>query len=165
MPLSDAQIVATFGDPAPYLRADGTPTAEWELRILAPVRLPAPLPLSWKPDRAVTSLRAHRLVAPLLERALSAVYADRAAWASLGDTGGTYQFRRIGRGKRLSRHSWGIAIDLDVRDNPDGGASRMHPGVIAAFQLYGFEWGGAWRGRERDPMHFEFVDVARLGRS
>lgn len=164
MPLSDAQVIATFGDPTPYLRPDGTPTAEWELRILAPVRLPAPLPLSWDRSRQVTSLRAHRLVAGLLEGALKEAHANPDAWASLGDTGGTYCFRRIGRGKRLSRHSWGIAIDLDVRDNPDGGASRMHTGVISAFALYGFQWGGYWKGRERDPMHFEFVDVARLQR-
>ena len=38
----------------------------------------------------------------------------------------------------------------------------MHPVVIAAFAAHGFELRGAWRTR-KDPMHFEFVDVARLG--
>lgn len=43
---------------------------------------------------------------------------------------------------RLSRHSWEIAIDLDVLDNPDGPARQMHAGVLAAFESAGFERGG-----------------------
>jgi len=163
MPLTDAQVIATFGDPRPYYLADGSVSSAWPTLILDYLKLPSPLPLSWEPTKRATVLRVHRRLVEPFRLALEAVHANVAAWGSLGDTGGVYAFRRMSKSKRLSRHSWAIAIDLDVRDNPDGRAGQMHAGVIAAFESAGFEWGGRWWGRERDPMHFEFVDVARLG--
>lgn len=162
MPLTDAQVIAAFGDPEPHVGFDGTVGASWELAILAPLALPAPLPLSWSPTVRVRLVRVHKRLLEPFRLALDAAHRDESAWASIDDLGGVYNFRRMKKSRRLSRHSWAIAIDLDVRDNPDGGASRMHPGVIAAFEGQGFEWGGRWSRRERDPMHFEFSDVGRL---
>lgn len=162
MPLTDAQVIAAFGDPAPHVGIDGVPRASWEISILQPLALPAPLPLSWSPTVRVRIMRVHRRLVGAFQRALAAVHADRAAWESIDDFGGVYQWRRMKGSRRLSRHSWAIAIDLDVADNGDGAAGEMYPGVIAAFEAEGFEWGGRWSRRERDPMHFEFVDLARL---
>lgn len=162
MPLTDAQVIAAFGDPEPHVRSDGTPGPAWERSILAPLALPAPLPLSWAPTVSVRLVRVHKRLIEPFRLAFDAAHRDRDAWASVDDLGGVYAFRRMKRSRRLSRHSWAIAIDLDVRDNPDGGASRMHPGIIAAFEGQGFEWGGRWSKRERDPMHFEFVELERI---
>lgn len=161
MLLTDAEVIAAFGDPGPYVRSDGSIDDRWPASILAIIDLPAPLPLSWAPQQTVTRLRVHKRLASAFEATLLAIHANPGAWASVGDTGGAYSWRPQRGAKRLSRHCWAIAVDLDVRDNPMGGKPKMHPAVIAAFKARGFEWGGAWRTR-KDPMHFEFVDLARL---
>lgn len=162
MPLTDAQVRAAFGDPAPYIRTDGTIQRDWELLTLATARLPAPLPLSWDRTRSVMRLSVHRRLVVRFQCALGRVWTNHEAWGSIGDTGGVYAWRVMKRSKRLSRHAWGIAIDLDVHDNADGSIGNMHPFIIESFEAEGFEWGGRWSERERDPMHFEFVDVGRL---
>jgi hypothetical protein len=161
MLLTDAQVIATFGDPYGYLLEDGAIDNRWPARILAPVQLPAPLPLSWDRVHTVTRLRVHRRLVAAFAGAFRVIHANPEAWASLGDTGGAYAWRPQRGAKKLSRHCWAIAVDLDVAENPMGSKGRMHPAVIAAFTAHGFEWGGSWRTR-RDPMHFEFVDLARL---
>jgi hypothetical protein len=161
MLLTDAQVIATFGDPAKYVLADGGISQRWPSTILAVIQLPAPLPLSWDRQLTVTRLRVHRKLVAAFTGAFESIHADPEAWASLGDTGGAYAWRPQRGAKKLSRHSWAIAVDLDVAENPMGSKGRMHPAVIAAFAAHGFEWGGSWRTR-RDPMHFEFVDLARL---
>ena len=161
MLLTDTQVIAIFGDPAPYVLKDGSVSQRWPDSILATIALPAPLPLSWDRNHTVTRLRVHRKLVGAFRAAFATVHEDEEAWASLGDTGGAYAWRPQRGAKRLSRHSWAIAVDVDVADNPLGGTPHMHPGVIAAFVSQGFEWGGAWRTR-KDPMHFEFVDLARL---
>ena len=162
MLLTDAQVIANFGDPAPYVSPDGSISDAWPELILAPILLPAPLPLSWDHQHLVTRLRVHRRLVTAFTAALAEVHADPEAWASLGDTGGAYAWRPQRGAKRLSRHCWAIAVDLDVADNPMGGQPKMHPAVIAAFAAQGFDWGGAWRTR-KDPMHFEFADPTKLG--
>jgi D-alanyl-D-alanine carboxypeptidase len=72
-----------------------------------------------------------------------------------------------------SRHAFGLAIDLNPRENPYVGCgklrdpsrrpfldrSRVRPGmvtpaVVAAFREIGWSWGGAWTGDTKDYMHF-----------
>ena len=69
---------------------------------------------------------------------------------------GCYYPRRIATsGDRLSRHSWGIALDINVDLSlPDLGPPP-HPGVIAAFETHGFRWGGQFL--RPDNHHFEWV--------
>ena len=64
-------------------------------------------------------------------------------------SGGCYAPRRITRvnaGGALSRHTWGIAIDINTK-------SSYHPRVVSIFKQWGFAWGGTWTSP--DPMHFE----------
>lgn len=60
--------------------------------------------------------------------------------------------------RTLSRHSWGIAVDLNARWCPYGSNARQPAKVISAFTCHGFEWGGAWK--TPDPMHFEAVSAS-----
>jgi hypothetical protein len=60
--------------------------------------------------------------------------------------------------RALSRHTWGIAVDVNARLFPCGSHSKQDERLIAAFARQGFTWGGEWR--EPDPMHFEVVDLA-----
>lgn len=161
MPLADEDVVAAFGDPAAYLLEDGGISPFWERRILGTIPLPAPLPLSWDRGRRVTGIRCHRLIAPFMMAAFEAVWNNPEAWADLDDFAGCYAWRpRRGNPHGLSRHGWGIAVDVDAVHNPYGVKPHMHPITVQAFEAQGFEWGGRWP--VPDGMHFEFVDLKRL---
>ncbi|MDX1659941.1 MAG: M15 family metallopeptidase [Nitriliruptorales bacterium] len=69
---------------------------------------------------------------------------------------GCYYPRRISvGGSSLSRHSWGIALDINVDlSHPDLGPPP-HPDVVAAFEAHGFRWGGDFL--HPDNHHFEWV--------
>ena len=57
----------------------------------------------------------------------------------------------------LSRHAWGIAVDVNARNHPYGRRIAQPAKVYNAFCAHGFEWGGCWR--TPDSMHFELVEV------
>jgi hypothetical protein len=65
-------------------------------------------------------------------------------------------FSSPGTGSKLSAYSWGIAIGLNPESNPQGSAGNMDAGLVEIFRRAGFEWGGDWQGKTRDPMHFQF---------
>jgi D-alanyl-D-alanine carboxypeptidase-like protein len=73
--------------------------------------------------------------------------------------GGCYVPRFIDRNphRSLSRHAWGLAVDINVATNPEGGASMQDPAIVAAFERWGFRWGGRWN--PPDPMHFELAGL------
>jgi len=156
------ELIELLGDPAPFIRPDGTVREAWE-EILAPVTLPSPLPLSWRstdpttgaplPPRTVHMVRAHVLVARLLETVLESLY-DAGHWGEVREFGGIYCWRSQRGGSKLSVHCWGAAIDLNPSTNQLGTVGNMAPEVIAAFESAGWFWGGRWR--RPDPMHFQF---------
>ena len=71
--------------------------------------------------------------------------------------GGCYNLRNIRGGSKLSMHSWGIAIDLNVSENRLGSVGEFHkrPELIKIFEKEGFTWGGNFS--RLDPMHFEYT--------
>lgn len=98
----------------------------------------------------------HRLLIPRLERALADVAdAGLAGEIRPGDYGGCYVPRFIDRdpGKSLSKHAFGLAVDLNVSTNQLGSSGDMDPRIVEIFARYGFAWGGYWS--RPDPMHFE----------
>ena len=76
--------------------------------------------------------------------------------AGIFSFGGCFAFRPQRTGTRLSAHSWGIAIDLNTATNTQGSVGNMDAGLVEIFRAAGFEWGGEWSGKVRDPMHFQF---------
>lgn len=66
---------------------------------------------------------------------------------------GTWACRHICNNpkKALSLHAYGIAVDINWKENPYGQRfSKIHPEVTAAFVRRGF------RTIPRDPMHYQF---------
>jgi D-alanyl-D-alanine carboxypeptidase-like protein len=149
------QIIATFGDIFGYIRPDHTLDPRWPAEFLDRATLPFPMKLSWDPSRSVTQFTCHKLLAGIfadvLERIQSAGLEEKVT-----SFGGCFSFRPQRTGTKLSAHSWGIAIDLNPETNAQGTAGNMDPGIVQIFRDVGFEWGGAWQGRTRDPMHFQF---------
>jgi hypothetical protein len=89
--------------------------------------------------------------------------ADRglAGAIDVGDSrrnGGCWNARLIrggDSGGNLSRHSWGIAVDINPSQNVFGGRVRMDHRVVEIFRRWGFAWGGTWV--RPDGMHFEWA--------
>jgi hypothetical protein len=57
--------------------------------------------------------------------------------------------------RNLSIHSWACAVDLNAAENPMGVKGKMDPRIVEVFERYGWTWGGRWKGRSIDPMHFQ----------
>jgi len=75
--------------------------------------------------------------------------------------GGTFKWRKIAGTNRLSVHSFGAAIDINVkysaywRWSKNGKYQNRIPiPIVKAFERHGFIWGGKWR--HFDTMHFEY---------
>lgn len=106
------------------------------------------------------SVTCHEEIIDDLRRALQqTVEAGLASEIDPKRYAGCYHPRRISTSsQRLSHHSWGIALDLNVDLSlPDLGPPP-HPDVIAAFEAHGFRWGGHFI--HPDNHHFEWVGDA-----
>ena len=102
--------------------------------------------------------RCHRLMWGPLEGALNQIVdeglANTLSVEDFKKSGGCYAPRRINRfdaGGSISRHAWGIAIDININ-------SSYHPRVVEIFNSWGFAWGGTWTSP--DEMHFELRDLS-----
>ena len=102
--------------------------------------------------------RCHRLMWEPLEGALNQIVAeglqDSLSVEEFRTSGGCYAPRRINRfdaGGSISRHAWGIAIDINTK-------SGYPPRVVEIFNDWGFAWGGTWTSP--DEMHFELRDLS-----
>jgi len=162
-PFNLQEKIYYFGDYQPYLTSEGRITRAWELEILTLIDLPAPLPLSFNLDQKVTKISCHKKISIHLKNALDQLFALPNVWSTINNYGGCYNFRLQRKSKsELSAHCWGIAIDLDVTDNPFGRCPQVDPMTIKIFRDNGFIWGGLFRGNRVDGMHFEFADSTRL---
>lgn len=54
----------------------------------------------------------------------------------------------------ISHHAWGIALDVNVAQNPFGAPPDQDPRLVRTFERWGFVWGG--RFVVPDGMHFEY---------
>lgn len=149
------QIIDTFGNIHDYIQPDGTLDVQWAIEFLDYVALPVPLMLSFDHSKTITHFRCHKLLTEILEAAFIEIK-NQGLEPELFSFGGCFSFRPQRTGMKLSAHSWGIAIDLNSENNAQGTAGNMHPGIVSVFQGSGFEWGGVWAGRAKDPMHFQF---------
>lgn len=148
-------IIATFGDIRQYARDDGTPDPKWEANFMGRAKLPFAIPLSWDTSVSASSIRCHKLIAPLFEAVFTDIV-NKGLRQSVQTYGGGYNWRMKRGQAKPSTHSWGIAIDLNVRTNAMGTPGDMAPQLVALFEGYGFTWGGRWSGANKDPMHFQY---------
>ncbi|MEO8134053.1 MAG: M15 family metallopeptidase [Betaproteobacteria bacterium] len=149
------EIIKTFGNIWDHAGDGDRPDPTWEAQFMVSAKMPFSMPLDWAPATSTSSIRCHKLIAPLLQ----AVFADIVAnglQQSVKTYGGGYNWRMKRGQAKPSTHSWGIAIDLNARTNAMGTAGDMNPKLVDLFESYGFVWGGRWSGRYKDPMHFQY---------
>ena len=128
---------------------------------LTTIVLPYPFVYDGKP---VSKMRCHKLIADKF----LAVFNDILAHYGLAEIqrlgidkyGGCFNYRKMRGGTQLSRHSWGVAIDLDPQRNllkETSATTRFarpeYKPMIDIFYKHGFVSLG--REKNYDWMHFE----------
>jgi hypothetical protein len=141
-------VKETFGEFAARPLPDGTLEIDpsWRRRNVETVTVPV-----------LGEVTCHRALVPQLRAALRQAVAEGLAYTLDGGYGGCYFARFIDYDPRgwLSRHAWGVAIDLNVSENLHGTKPDQDDRLVRLLESYGFSWGGGWI--VPDGMHFEFL--------
>ena len=120
---------------------------------------------TWKDENIETKrvpilgrITCHRLMWEPLLGALNQIIdeglEDGLSKEQFKSSGGCYAPRRISRfdaGGSISRHAWGIAIDINTK-------TGYKPRIVEIFNDWGYAWGGTWTSP--DPMHFELRSLS-----
>lgn len=101
-------------------------------------------------------VRCHRATIEPLSEALGALAEENLGHlVDPGGFAGCWSARRIAVGEPLSRHAWGVAVDLNIGGNPRGSFSTQDPRLVEAMRAAEFTWGGLWL--IPDPGHYELI--------
>lgn len=102
------------------------------------------------------TVRCHRSMIDDLAAALDdVVAAGEGGWVDASRSSGCWAPRRIREGGGLSKHAFGIAVDINIDFSLPGLGEVPPDAVIAAFERHGFSWGG--RFPNPDNHHWEWV--------
>jgi hypothetical protein len=153
--ITTAQAIAKYGKPN-----------ETGKGYLVTIPLPYPMRLSWDLKVKVLKITCHRLVADKLtaifKDLLSHYGYDEIVRLGIDLYGGCFNYRAMRGGSEWSRHSWGIAIDLDPVRNQLHETKRTarfarteYKPMIDIFYKHGFVSLG--REKNYDWMHFEIA--------
>lgn len=100
-------------------RVYGIPNQEGS--YLVSIKLPYPMRLAWDKDVKVTRMRCHEKVADEFTNVFNSLIScygyDYLVELGIDLFGGCFNFRKMRGGSDWSRHSWGVAIDLDPARN------------------------------------------------
>lgn len=151
--LTDKQIIEKYGQP--NITGKG---------YLTTIACPFPMRLAWDKDHIVQTISCHKLIAKRLLAALTEILEvygyDKIRKLGIDLYGGCFNYRKMRNGSKMSRHSWGIAIDLDPERNLLHETARTarfarpeYKAMIDIFYKHGFFSLG--REKNYDWMHFE----------
>ena len=152
--LTTKQTIAKYGTP----NEAGT--------YLVTINLPYPMRIAWDTSTKVTRMRCHKDVAKNFEAVFADLLVhygyDKIVELGIDLFGGCFNFRKMRGGSDWSKHSWGIAIDLDPARNKLKETSRTarfarpeYKPMIDIFYKHGFISLG--REKNYDWMHFEIA--------
>jgi hypothetical protein len=184
VPVGVAGLNEVYGNPR---GEGGKLSESWRAANIVAMPIPWPAPfnkmrLAWDMDEAVRTIAIHRLAAPSLSAVLKEIWDESRAVIKKRDGfeetseyydrqtmdylrkqgldlyGGGFNYRLKRGGSTLSTHSWGCAIDLDPERNGMGDTTPAMP-IFARtlFENAGWVWGGRWKGKNCDGMHFQLA--------
>lgn len=150
--LTTAQIIKKYGEP------------DEAGSYLATIDLPYPMRIAWDKKQSVRKMRCHKLVAENFKRVFSELLATYGLLElqrlEIDIFGGCFAYRKMRGGSDWSRHSWGIAIDLNPAKNGlktkvinSQFAKPEYNKMMGIFERNGFINLGKIKGI--DTMHFE----------
>ena len=162
MAMTDGQVREKFGKFSWREAGRGivAPEAGWVARNIVTIKAPFALPLGNRVEKT-GRIRCHRLVAERILAALEELQDERLS-GLIHTFDGCFVPRHVGWDARrpLSRHAWGMALDLNAAEFPYGSVKQQDKRLVAIFARQGFlcgrKGGGLWQ-RTVDPMHFEYV--------
>jgi hypothetical protein len=101
------------------------------------------------------AVTCHVALFPQIRGAIAEIV-DLGLDATISSFSGCYAPRHINRipTAGLSHHSWGIALDINVPQNPFGADPNQDSRMVEVFERWGFIWGGTFV--QPDGMHFEY---------
>lgn len=146
-----------FGDPR---GRNGQVSRKWYSENIVKWTPPYPLFYSDGKRTPLRTLLLHKKVVPVYTAAFTEVKQqftpEEIKENHLNICAGTFNYRPMRGGSRLSVHSWGIAIDIDPARNPfpstwrEGMLNHEFADILEKHGLW-------WRGRkgDNDPMHFQ----------
>nr|WP_315245174.1 M15 family metallopeptidase [uncultured Flavobacterium sp.] len=150
--ITTAQAIKKYGQP----NEEGT--------YLVLIDLPYPMIFDGK---EVKKMRCHKLVADkflaVFNEILTVYGIEKIKALGINKFGGCFNFRKMRGGSDWSRHSWGIAIDLDPERNQLKETSKTarfaRPEYCQMIEIF-YKHGFLSLGREKnyDWMHFEIKD-------
>ena len=154
--ITTSQAIKDFGKP----NEKGT--------YLVTINLPYPMRLAWDKNTEVKTMRCHKLVAPnfvaVFKDLLDHYGLEKIQELGIDLFGGCFAFRAMRGGSDYSRHSWGIAIDLDPQRNTlhetkitARFARPEYKPMIDIFYKHGFFSLGI--EKDYDWMHFEIKPI------
>lgn len=131
---------------------------------LTTIQLPYPMRLAWDKNTKVKTMRCHRLIAndflSVFKELLEVYGYEKIVELGIDLFGGCFNFRSMRGGSDYSRHSWGVAIDLDPERNQLKETSKTarfarpeYNKMIEIFNKHGFVSLG--KEKNYDWMHFE----------
>ena len=134
---------------------------------LVSIKLPYPMRLAWDKNTKVNTMRCHKLVAQnftnVFNDLLNHYGLSKIQELGIDLFGGCFNFRSMRGGSDYSRHSWGIAIDLDPERNQLKETSKTarfarpeYKDMIDIFYKHGFVNLGV--EKNYDWMHFEIAN-------
>jgi hypothetical protein len=134
---------------------------------LTMIKLPYPMSLSWDMDVKVTRMSCHKLIADkflaVFNDLLDHYGYEKIVELGIDRLGGCFNFRKMRGGSDYSKHSWGVAIDLDPVRNKLKETSRTarfarpeYKPMIDIFYKHGFISLGI--EKNYDWMHFEIKE-------
>ena len=134
---------------------------------LVTVNLPYPMRIAWDTKVTVNRVRCHKLIAGRLKLVfddlLKTYGLPKIQELGIDLFGGCFNFRKMRGGSDWSKHSWGIAIDLDPARNQLKETSKTarfarpeYKQMIDIFYKHGFISLG--REKNYDWMHFEIKE-------
>ena len=150
--LNTKQIIDIFGKPG-------------DDRNLVTVQMPYPRKIAWDLKVVTNRMQCHKLVAPVFQKIHKEILdhygLQKIQELEIDIFGGCYNFRKMRGGSDWSRHSWGIAEDLNPAENglkTSWKASQFSkPDYKAMIDIY-YANGFINLGVEvnRDAMHYQF---------
>jgi hypothetical protein len=154
--ITTAQAIAKYGKPNETGRG-----------YLIVITLPYPMRLAWDKDTKVSKMSCHHLVADnflgVFKDLLAHYGYEKIKELGIDLYGGCFNFRKMRGGTDWSRHSWGLAIDLDPERNllkETGLTARFaraeYKPMIDIFYKHGFV--GLGPEKNYDWMHFEIKE-------
>ena len=108
--LSDVEVYARYGKP--------NETGKGYLTL---IKVPYPMYLAWDKTIKVTKISCHKLIADKLTAVFAEILShyglEKIHELGIDIYGGCFCYRKTRGGNKISRHSWGVAIDLDPERN------------------------------------------------